>query len=208
MSRNLNSTAVAALSADSVQIYFAVELDFPDGALRLWSGLGEITIGGETYTGGGSMLGLSKIDESLELSARGASISLSGIPRSETDPMRLALTQDYQGRKGKIYLCILNSDSAIDLTASGYDASGVFDVMFIGFMDMLNINEGEASSTLSVNLESRLAALRKASNIRFTPAYQKSRTGVDSNGDAINFAEDEGFSFNNQSALQKITWGR
>jgi hypothetical protein len=196
VSRGLNTTALAAINQPEVQVFFAVKLEF-DSPLRLWSGVGQMLINGEEYTGGGSMLGLSKIDEALEVSARGAQISLSGIPSGETEPLKLALTTDYQGKKGIISLCMLDADDATDLTASGQDNAGLFDDVFTGFMDMMNISESEETSTITLSLESRLVALRRPTNARFTPNWLKSK-----------YPDDKGLDFTMSTPLKKIRWGR
>ena len=197
MSRGLNSTALSALSSQEIKVFFAVKLEFDNNPLHLWSGLGNILINGASYTGGGSLLGLSKIDETFEVSSRGAQISLSGIPSSQSEPMRLALTEKYHGRKGSIFLCILDGDSTIDLAGSGVDNASIFDEVFVGTMDMMNIDEGEETSTINLALESRLAVLRRPVNRRFTPNWLKSK-----------FPDDRGLDFTNNTPLQKIRWGR
>jgi|11BtaG_2_1085332.scaffolds.fasta_scaffold14032_3 hypothetical protein len=196
MSRGLNSTTLAALSEREVKVFFAVKLEF-DTPLHLWSGLGNVKINGDIYTGGGSLLGLSKVDETFEISARGAQISLSGIPSTETEPMRLALTQNYQGKKGSIFLTVLDGNSTIDLANTDVDNGSLFDKVFVGFMDMMNIDEGEETSTINLALESRLAVLRRPVNRRFTPNWLKSK-----------FPDDKGLDFTNNTPLQKIRWGR
>lgn len=211
MSRGLNSTAVTAISQREVQVFFAIKLEF-DSPLRLWSGIGRMILNNEEYIGGGSLLGISKIDETFEVSSRGAQLSLSGIPKTEAEPAKLALNTQYQGKKGTIYLCLINGNSDIDLSASGFDASGLFDPVFVGFMDMMNINEDGATSTINLTLESRLAVLRRAVNRRFTANWLKSTSYINSAGTEVSrgqgATEDKGLDFVNSTPLQKIRWGR
>ena len=77
------------------------------------------------------------------------------------------------------------------------DNASLFDQVFIGFMDMMNIDEGEETSTINLALESRLAVLRRPVNRRFTPNWLKSK-----------FPDDRGLDFVNNTPLQKIRWGR
>ena len=142
-------------------------------------------------------MGLSKIDETFEISSRGAQVSLSGIPRSATEPMKLALTQNYQGKKGSIFLTVLDGSSTVDLANTDVDSGSLFDAVFVGFMDMMNIDEGEETSTINLALESRLAVLRRPVNRRFTANWLKSK-----------FPDDKGLDFTNNTPLQKIRWGR
>ena len=196
MSRGLNSTTLAAVSQREVKVFFAVKLEFDD-PLHLWSGLGQVKINGDTYTGGGSLLGLSKIDESFEISARGAQVSLSGIPREATEPLSLAINEKYHGKKGTIFLSVLDGSSTVDLANTEVDRGSLFDAVFVGFMDMMNIDEGAETSTINLALESRLAVLRRPVNRRFTPNWLKSK-----------FPDDKGLDFVNNTPLQKIRWGR
>lgn len=196
MSRGLNAVTLAALLKKEVQVYFALDLQF-DTPLRLWSGLGQILINGEVYTGGGSMLALSKIDETVETAARGAQITLSGIPRGESEPLKLALTEKYQGKKARIMFAVLDADSTLDLGGAGQDNGALFDEVFSGFMDMMNIDESNETSTIMLSVESRLIALRRANKLRYTANWLKSK-----------YPSDRGLDFTNSTPLQKIRWGR
>ena len=79
MTRTLTNTIISELDNDTVRPFFAVKLEFPSGTLRLWTGLFDITISSETYTGVGSFLGISSVEESEELKATGLELTLSGI---------------------------------------------------------------------------------------------------------------------------------
>ena len=197
MSRGLNSTSLAALSAKEVEIYFAVDMDFFSGQLSLWSGIGPCSIDNTIYTGGGAMLGLSRIDETLEISARGAQVSLSGVPRSATDALQLAFNENYQGRIATIKMCVLDADNPRDLTDITTDHGSVFDTIFTGFMDVMEIDEGAETSKITVSIESRLIKLKQPVNTRFTDQQQKRR-----------FPNDKGLEFTTTTPLQKIRWGR
>mgnify|MGYP005718198351 FL=1 len=61
MSRGLTSDFLAQLSSSSLKPFYAFKAEFAEGDLRLWTGLGEITLNSEVYTGSGSLLSLSLI---------------------------------------------------------------------------------------------------------------------------------------------------
>ena len=61
MTRSLGSNFDTALTADVVRPFFAIDLDFDDGNLRVWTGYGDLTIGGETYLGGGDIMSISEL---------------------------------------------------------------------------------------------------------------------------------------------------
>jgi len=100
MSRDVAQLIKDALNDDVIYPFFAVEMMFDSGPLRLWTGLGDLQYQGNTFTGTGTLLSVSEISETAELSVRGASLSLSGIP---SDILSYALTEDYQGRLCNIY---------------------------------------------------------------------------------------------------------
>ncbi len=208
MSRELPATLAQAVESPTVDIFFAVELFFDTSTLRFWSGLGEITLEGETYVGSGQMIQISAVDESLEISAKGATLTLSGLP---SDLLSLAIQEPYQGRKCKIYFGLKDNksqfltqeggDYILSETGSFIDIStseeSVMAEIFSGYLDQMNIDEGPDVSTISVYVESRLIDLKRPRIRRYTSESQKSR-----------FPNDRGFDFVEDLQMKKFTWGR
>ena len=54
MSRTIAANLLTALLQDDIQPFFAVELLFDSDPIRLWTGYGDKTIEGDTYTGSGN----------------------------------------------------------------------------------------------------------------------------------------------------------
>ena len=100
MSRTIPSALLTSLGQPEVHPYYAVELDFDSTPIRLWTGYGERTILGNIYTGGGSLLTVSGLEEASDLSAKGITLSLSGVPSTL---VTLALSEPYQRRECKVY---------------------------------------------------------------------------------------------------------
>lgn len=161
--------------------FVAVELKFDSGTLRIWNGYGNLTIDGETYVGGGSLINISAIEESAEIGAKGVSMSLTGISSSI---LATALTENYQYREVNIYIGTIASG-----TASSYKA-------FSGRMDVMTINEQGESCTVSLTAESRLIDLERSRVRRWTSEDQKQ---IDST--------DKGFEFINSLQEAAIQWG-
>ena len=90
MSRSLSDGIVTALGADAIKPFFAVRLFFDTQTLSFWTGLGDLTVDGVTYTGTGQLLQISQLSETAEISAKGATITLSGLP---SNLISLALTE-------------------------------------------------------------------------------------------------------------------
>ena len=77
MSRSLNSTITTALAADVIQPFFAIDLLFDSpNEVYLWNGIGTRTIDSKAYAGAGEFLQIEPIEETGDISARGATISL------------------------------------------------------------------------------------------------------------------------------------
>ena len=208
MSRDLPTSLATELLAAEITPFFAVELFFQTSTLRFWSGLGEQIIDGDIYVGSGNMLAISTIDETSEVAARGATLTLSGIP---SELISLALSEPYQGRKCKIYFGALDArgdfllleDGSFLLNENGSafsiatDTESVMAEIFTGYIDQMNIDEGAETSTIAVGVESRLIDLQRPRVRRYTHESQKSR-----------FPNDLGFQFVNDLQDKKFAWGR
>lgn len=168
-------------STDSFAGFLAAELLFDSGALRLWNGYGDLTVGGETYTGGGSLINVSSVEESAEIGAKGVSMLLTGVSSSI---LALALTENYQYRVANIYVGAITTG-----TVSSYK-------VFSGRMDVMTISEEGETCTIAMTAESRLIDLERPRLRRWTSEDQK---GLD--------ATDKGFEFVNSLQEKTIKWG-
>jgi len=168
-------------STDSFTGFLAAELLFDAAALRLWNGYGDLTIGGETYTGGGSVISVSAIEETAEIGAKGISIMLAGI---STIVLPAALSENYQYRIVNVYVGAISSG-----TVSSYK-------VFSGRMDVMTIGEEGDTCIITLTAESRLIDLERPRLRRWTSEDQK---GLD--------ADDKGFEFVNSLQEATIKWG-
>jgi hypothetical protein len=182
--QGLDASIVNRLGADQQALFFAVKAEFDTDDIRIWSGIDDITINSETYTGAGSLLNISNVEESLELKSSGLAVALSGM---DSTVVSYALTENYQNRPITLYL--------------GYVMGGTNEVagtltLFKGRMTSLVINDTPQGSTVSIDAESRLVDLNRPSNFRYTKESQ-------------NFLHDGDTGFNRVASLQdkQITWG-
>ena len=113
MTRSLGTDFTNALSADEVQPFFAVEMDFSGGAIRLWTGYGNLTIDGDTYSAAADFMQLTTVDETSEIKATGINVQLSGIP---SNLLSAALSENYQGRDITLYFGTLDNNGGINDT--------------------------------------------------------------------------------------------
>jgi len=102
MSRDLSLDTINNINKDVVRPFFAVELLFDgDRVLRLWTGVGTLVLqDGTEWVGSGNFLNISSVEETAEMSVKGATLSLSGVP---SEVLSLALSEPYQGRVCNIY---------------------------------------------------------------------------------------------------------
>jgi len=181
MSRDITTEVLDALDDDVVYPFFAVDLAFSSGPLYMWSGYGDLVIGSKTYLGAGQLLSLSSVEETTEMEAMGASLTLSGIPSAF---LALALTEPYQGRECRIYFGMTSDPSA-------------YVEIFSGELDQMNISEEGSTSSISVTAENVLIKLERPIVRRLTNEDQKSR-----------YPTDRGLEFIAALQDKEIYWGR
>ena len=206
MSRDLNPDTIQSISENLVYPFFATELRFDGNIVRMWTGQGTLVLAdGTEWVGLGQLLNISAIEETSEMSVKGASISLSGIP---SNLLSLALSEPYQGRIAKIYFgtfqqgSILQETSDYILLQDGSrinleDMSANLNELFSGYMDQMNIEESGDTATIEMMVENKLIDLERARVARFTSGYQKSVYPGDLGMDFIEDLQDK-----------RISWGR
>lgn len=185
MSRDITAGVQSAISATEVQPIIFFEGSFSSGSVYVWSGYGDLIWDGNTYSGVGTLGSISSVSESSEISAKGITVSMSGIP---SDLISLVLSDVRQGAVGKIHLGFLNSsNSLIDDPI----------LMFEGKLDVPSIQEGGDTSTITLSYESRLIDLQRARESRYTNEDQQRA-----------FAGDLGCEFVASLQEKQITWGK
>ena len=206
MSRDLSVNTIENISENVVYPFFATELRFDGNIVRMWTGQGTLVLSdGTEWVGLGQLLNISSIEETSEMSVKGASISLSGIP---SELLSLALTEPYQGRIAKIYFGTFQQGSILQETSDYIllqDGSRInleststgFNELFSGYMDQMNIEESGDTATIEMMVENKLIDLERARVARFTSGYQKSVYPGDLGMDFIEDLQDK-----------KISWGR
>ena len=186
MPRNLGTALTADVKRDVIHPFLAMDLDFGVGVgvTRLWSGLGNITINGNTYLGAGSLGSVNAMQETAELRPIPLKLELSGIP---AENVRAALENRYVGNECTIYFGTLTHTLAI---------TGVY-TMWKGRVDTMEYSDNERTAQISITVESRLIDFERARVRYYTPEDQKTR-----------FPGDEGFAFVAGLQDRDIGWGR
>jgi hypothetical protein len=160
MARTLDPAVITELTSSRVQVAFLAKLAFDSGTVRAWSGIGDLVFGGETYLGVGYLGEVSAFAESQAIVANGATLRLSGIPSSM---LSVALTDNCQGRAAELRLGVFTAASVL------IDAP----LLFKARMDAMMIDEGADTSTITLNIESQLADLKRPRVRRFNNADQQ-----------------------------------
>ena len=91
MARSLTAAAKNSAQASVVRPVVLVKMQFDSGAMRVWSGRGDITFNSEVYGGVGDFGKIGAVEEGVEQRAFGIALTLSGIPAST---ISLALGED------------------------------------------------------------------------------------------------------------------
>lgn len=177
---------IAACAAQQVAPAYLVEMIFDSAPLRVWSGRGDLTWSGRTFTGTGDFGGISEIEESGKVAANGIELSLTGIP---SGMISLALAEPYRGRRVYVRLAFF------DTTTWTLIADPV--AVFAGRMDTMRIKDSGETATIALSCESKLIDMQRARERRYTYEDQVEL-----------FAGDKGFEYVAGLQEQELFWGR
>tara|TARA_R110001599_G_scaffold137458_1_gene316212 strand:- start:1973 stop:2605 length:633 start_codon:yes stop_codon:yes gene_type:complete len=181
----IDSSIADYLAADHQVLFLAVKAEFDTETIRVWSGDYDLTIDSADYTGVGTLLSISNIEDTLELKSSGLSVALAGM---DATVLNLALTENYQNRFLTVFLGYLSG---------GTDTVVGKMTLFKGRMQSMAINDDPNGSTIIIDAENRLIDLERPSNLRYTKESQK-------------FIDSTDTCFNRVASLQdkEIIWGR
>lgn len=185
MSRSLPAALAIEFGEKELKPFYAVELLFDSGDLRFWTGYGNITANGETWSGAGSVMNFSEVIEATDLSANGITITLTGL---DTQIISIMLGENYRGRSAKIYL------GALD--ATNQPVSDMYQI-FAGRMDVMTLQEDGSTATVAIAVENVLIDLERPRTRKLTNEEQLER-----------FPNDESLSGVAQLQDRQIAWGR
>jgi hypothetical protein len=150
----------AAAIAEHAAVAYAVDFDFPSGHVRLWTWTGELILGGNTYTGTGTLGSISDTPERTQLTSEQWTYSLSGvdptvIPESEID--------NCFGRSCTEYEVWLNPET--------YAVIG-YEIRREGTMGPGRRRDGK-DPVIQIRCETRLALLELTDGWRYTTEHQE-----------------------------------
>lgn len=183
--RGFSSTIYNALSSQQADLAILVYLDWPGGTpVRVWTGVGPKTFGGNTYTGVGTLGSIDKVTDSTDKSDIGIELSFNYLD----DTLRNAIiATDPIGRAASIFMAAITTSTGV--IADAYE-------MFAGFMDEIVIEDGGTSGRIVVRVASELARLGRPMTYQYTDAHQQTL-----------FSGDLGMQFA-PKMNEPIIWGR
>lgn len=159
--KTISAALTTALDAAHVQSILFVQADFDSGTQRYCTAGATVAWNGQNWLGTGGLISIDPIKESTSVESVGLRVTMSGVPSSMVS---LALSETIQGR-------------AITIWVDAMDASGVPIAsppqIYAGRMDTMVIDESADTATITVTIESEMAALMKAAVRRYTDADQQ-----------------------------------
>ncbi len=184
MARDITTDLKNAAESTTVRPVCFIELEFDEGTLNLWDGVGDVSWDGKTWTGAGKMLSAEMAQETQDLDAQKATFRLSGVPDSI---VATALASEYQGRPVRAWLGLY--DSAGSLISDPVR-------IFSGKMDTMPIHDDPNNPIIELTAESDLVRLTRSNERRYTHEDQQ-----------IDYPGDMFFEFVTQMQDKEIVWG-
>jgi len=183
MVKTLSTNNSNVLNDNVVRPIYFLKFEFPSGNVYLNSSDRNITWGGNSYIGAGSIGTVSDIEETSELQAQGIKLTLTGIPSTYVS---IALTSEYQGSATTEYLGFFNENYGL--------VDDPF-VIFVGKVDTMAISLSD-TATIEVDIENRLVDWERPRISRFTNEEQQNL-----------YSGDKGLEFVDSVAEKELFWG-
>ena len=161
MARELGGEFINEITSTVVSPAMFVQFKFESGDLNLWTGYGDKTWDSKLFTGAGTFLGASPVEESQDLRATTVTFSLSGITSSI---IASALSSNYQGRDVYMWFAVMNSNG--EIIGDPYE-------LFSGRMDIISFSDDGNMADFAIKCESNAIDIRKAKERRYTPEDEK-----------------------------------
>ncbi len=184
MARTITTAMANALAAAHVDLVALVEVDLPDGVLRVNTSGVTLTWDGHDWIGAGSLTAIQPVEESTTPQAAALAVQFSGI-----DPAFVSqiMVDHYQGRSATIWIAAL--------TASGEIVEDPV-VMFSGYVDEPTVELG-GSATVTLTLENEWARWERAPDLMYTDAEQQAE-----------YPGDTGFRYVEELENLELSWGQ
>jgi hypothetical protein len=160
-----------------------VSITFKSETVYVWSGIGTVYFNGQSWTGIGTLLGISSLEEGTTVDARGCSVTVSGL-----DPTMLGncMSEFVLGKPAAIYLGVYSGGNLIPYPITAW----------AGRTDQPTVSVSGKEVTIAINLENRLVDM----NIPGSRRYENSDQQMTWPGDIC-------FSFTSGLLDRALFWG-
>lgn len=199
--RNLPEEIASEFSDSHVYPVILIDMFFDEETLRMFTGYGMVEFQGEDYYGMGNFIGISPIEETQDTTARGAVVSLNGIPSSI---LSVTLSARCRGRPFRMYLSYINTKQSIAteeepgivLTETGErvllenQAVGTPYRIFAGLMDVIEFSDTGNEAFVRLSVENALIIGQRPKVRRYTKEDQRKSYPSDAGLDLINSLQD------------------
>jgi hypothetical protein len=175
-----------ALSNGTICPVIMLVITFASQTCYVWSGVGELVYGGNTYLGVGSLGKVSTITEGIEVRADGTSIELSGI---DSTWLGETMTDVRLGAPATLYFGLLSLTTG-QLLGNPYP-------IFRGSVDQPTISVSGQTFSIKLALENKLVDLQRPNMRRYTSADQR-----------LAYPTDSAFGWVEQLSDQSLIWGQ
>ena len=159
--RTISTAMRNALDAAHVASALFIQCDFASGTQFYTTAGASVSWNGSTWLGTGGLIAIDPIRETAGVEAVGLRLTLSGVPPAMVS---LALAEHVQGRAITIWA------AAMDLLSQPVGSPVQ---VYAGRMDTMTIEESGETATVSLTVESEMAALMRSSVRRYTDADQQ-----------------------------------
>lgn len=203
--RDVTPDMITQFSGAEVTPVLLADLVFDSATLYMWNGYGTFEWNGNSYLGGGNLVGISNIEETQELQAKGLVCTLSGIP---SNLIAAALTERTRGRPFRLWLASYSSVRSVateggDIVLTEDGGRVLLESQFIdspyriftGLMDVIELSDTGETASLRLSVESSLLTGQRPKIGRYTDEDQKRR-----------FPNDRGLEFINQLQDKEVVW--
>ena len=154
--RPLPAELIRHYQSDNPNLIFLVELDWPSGTVRAHTGIGDLRINGEIWSGVGGLGGIGEFNDDDELGRSELPLEISVMDEAL---MAEAFRRDAIGREGMVYAAARDE--------SGLPVEASFTPMFAGYISDVGTQIGD-DNRISVVLATDTADPRRKRPGRYT----------------------------------------
>lgn len=183
--RKFPRAIIDAMRARSVRLALFAEIDHPAGYLRLWTGIGTITVDGNAWIGIGALGGVEGMQSSSEIQIVEHVYTLLNVPPSYEEFVNAKV----RGRRAKTSIGFMTASNQVIASLIPIGET-TLDVTMMPISDA-----GEAS--LRIKGQSDLWQLERPLNVGLSDAEQRKH-----------FPNDTGLSYVVEVTTQRLSWTR